>query len=35
MGAVPALGEHTRATLRALGMTDGQLAELRRDGVIA
>ncbi|MFI6684642.1 CaiB/BaiF CoA transferase family protein [Streptomyces sp. NPDC050485] len=35
MGAVPALGEHTRATLRALGMTDEQLAELRRDGVIA
>lgn len=35
MGAVPALGEHTCATLRALGMTDEQLAELRRDGVIA
>ncbi|MFJ4477534.1 CaiB/BaiF CoA transferase family protein [Streptomyces xanthochromogenes] len=35
MGAVPALGEHTCTTLRALGMTDEQLAELRRDGVIA
>ncbi|MGW1868765.1 CaiB/BaiF CoA transferase family protein [Streptomyces mauvecolor] len=35
MGAVPALGEHTRAALRALGMTDEQVAELRRDGVIA
>ncbi|WP_326676488.1 CaiB/BaiF CoA transferase family protein [Streptomyces sp. NBC_01237] len=35
MGAVPALGEHTDALLRALGMTDGQTAVLRRDGVIA
>ncbi|WP_222316114.1 CaiB/BaiF CoA transferase family protein [Streptomyces cavourensis] len=35
MGAVPALGEHTDALLRALGMTDGQTAALRRDGVIA
>ncbi len=35
MGAVPALGEHTGTTLRALGMTDEQVAELRRDGVIA
>ncbi|MGP3638058.1 CaiB/BaiF CoA transferase family protein [Streptomyces sp. 24-1644] len=35
MGAVPALGEHTDATLRALGMTDEQTAALRRDGVIA
>lgn len=35
MGAVPALGEHTDAALRALGMTDERLAELRRDGVIA
>lgn len=35
MGAVPALGEHTDATLRALGMTEGQTAALRRDGVIA
>ncbi|WP_406388990.1 CaiB/BaiF CoA transferase family protein [Streptomyces sp. NBC_00887] len=34
MGAVPALGEHTDATLRALGMTDEQTAALRRDGVI-
>ncbi|MFI8816697.1 MULTISPECIES: CaiB/BaiF CoA transferase family protein [unclassified Streptomyces] len=35
MGAVPALGEHTDALLRALGMTEGQTAVLRRDGVIA
>ncbi|MFE7704809.1 CaiB/BaiF CoA transferase family protein [Streptomyces sp. NPDC057486] len=35
MGAVPALGEHTEALLRAAGMTDEQAAELRRDGVIA
>ncbi|MEU1127588.1 CaiB/BaiF CoA-transferase family protein [Streptomyces sp. NPDC005899] len=35
MGAVPALGEHTDATLRALGMTGEQIAALRRDGVIA
>ncbi|MFI6060126.1 CaiB/BaiF CoA transferase family protein [Streptomyces sp. NPDC051286] len=35
MGAVPALGEHTEALLRAAGMTDEQTAELRRDGVIA
>ncbi|MFG2558653.1 CaiB/BaiF CoA transferase family protein [Streptomyces sp. NPDC048496] len=35
MGAVPALGEHTEALLRAVGMTDEQTAELRRDGVIA
>ncbi|MGQ4446493.1 CaiB/BaiF CoA transferase family protein [Streptomyces griseus] len=35
MGAVPALGEHTDALLRALGMTDGQTSVLRRDGVIA
>lgn len=35
MGAVPALGEHTDALLRALGMTDEQTAALRRDGVIA
>lgn len=35
MGAVPALGEHTDATLRALGMTGEQTAALRRDGVIA
>jgi itaconate CoA-transferase len=35
MGAVPALGEHTDALLRALGMTDEGTAALRRDGVIA
>ncbi|WP_328679650.1 CoA transferase [Streptomyces sp. NBC_00322] len=35
MGAVPALGEHTDALLRALGMTDAGTAALRRDGVIA
>ncbi|MFD7420763.1 CaiB/BaiF CoA transferase family protein [Streptomyces californicus] len=35
MGAVPALGEHTDALLRALGMTDEQTSVLRRDGVIA
>lgn len=34
MGAVPALGEHTDALLRALGMTDEQTSVLRRDGVI-
>ncbi|MGP3984726.1 CaiB/BaiF CoA transferase family protein [Streptomyces sp. KR80] len=35
MGDVPALGEHTDALLRALGMTDTQVAALRRDGVVA
>ncbi|WP_405809305.1 CoA transferase [Streptomyces sp. NBC_00210] len=35
MGAVPALGEHTDALLKALGMTDEATAKLRRDGVIA
>ncbi|MGK5632109.1 CaiB/BaiF CoA transferase family protein [Streptomyces sp. URMC 123] len=35
MGDVPALGEHTEALLRALGMTDTHIAALRRDGVIA
>ncbi|MFK8912159.1 CaiB/BaiF CoA transferase family protein [Streptomyces sp. YS-3] len=35
MGAVPALGEHTEALLRALGMTEELTAALRRDGVIA
>ncbi|MFJ4965000.1 CaiB/BaiF CoA transferase family protein [Streptomyces sp. NPDC088729] len=35
MGAVPALGEHTDALLRALGMTGEQTSALRRDGVIA
>ncbi|MET7987854.1 CaiB/BaiF CoA-transferase family protein [Streptomyces sp. NPDC005281] len=34
MGAVPRLGEHTGAVLRALGMTDTDVAELRRDGVV-
>ncbi|MFJ5553119.1 CaiB/BaiF CoA transferase family protein [Streptomyces sp. NPDC093225] len=35
MGAVPALGEHTDALLRALGMTDAQITALRGDGVVA
>ncbi|WP_198655395.1 CaiB/BaiF CoA transferase family protein [Streptomyces geranii] len=35
MGAVPALGEHTDAVLRAVGMTDEEIAALRRDGVAA
>ncbi|WP_037670395.1 CaiB/BaiF CoA-transferase family protein [Streptomyces griseus] len=35
MGDVPALGEHTEALLRAVGMTDGEVAALRRDGVVA
>ncbi|MFI6286234.1 CaiB/BaiF CoA transferase family protein [Streptomyces sp. NPDC051018] len=35
MGAVPALGEHTDALLKALGMTGEGTAALRRDGVIA
>ncbi|MET9669104.1 CaiB/BaiF CoA-transferase family protein [Streptomyces sp. NPDC006475] len=35
MGAVPALGEHTDALLRSLGMTDEGTAALRRDGVVA
>jgi itaconate CoA-transferase len=35
MGAVPGLGEHTDALLRALGMGDARIAALRRDGVIA
>ncbi|KIF05218.1 CoA-transferase [Streptomyces sp. RSD-27] len=35
MGAVPALGEHTDTLLRALGMTDARIAELRGDGVVA
>ncbi|MFD7812689.1 CaiB/BaiF CoA transferase family protein [Streptomyces sp. NPDC059785] len=33
MGAVPALGEHTVALLRAVGMTDEEIAALCRDGV--
>ncbi|WP_406001758.1 CaiB/BaiF CoA transferase family protein [Streptomyces sp. NBC_00829] len=35
MGAVPALGEHTDALLRALGTTEAGTAALRRDGVVA
>ncbi|MEV6588632.1 CaiB/BaiF CoA transferase family protein [Streptomyces acidicola] len=35
MGAVPALGEHTVTLLRAVGMTDDEIAALRRDGVVA
>ncbi|MFF3335982.1 CaiB/BaiF CoA transferase family protein [Streptomyces sp. NPDC002888] len=35
MGDVPALGEHTEALLRAVGMTDDEVAALRRDGVVA
>ncbi|GKQ36315.1 dehydratase [Streptomyces sp. A012304] len=35
MGAVPALGEHTEAVLRAVGMTDDEIAALCRDGVAA
>ncbi|WP_190034698.1 CaiB/BaiF CoA transferase family protein [Streptomyces fructofermentans] len=35
MGPVPALGEHTGALLRAMGMTDDEIAALRRDGVVA
>jgi itaconate CoA-transferase len=34
MGAVPRLGEHTGAVLRTLGMTDAEVATLRRDGVV-
>ncbi|MEU1592515.1 CaiB/BaiF CoA-transferase family protein [Streptomyces sp. NPDC005708] len=35
MGNVPALGEHTEALLRAVGMTDDEIAALCRDGVAA
>ncbi|MGX4693108.1 CaiB/BaiF CoA transferase family protein [Streptomyces sp. JNUCC 63] len=35
MGDVPALGQHTEALLRAVGMTDDEIAALRRDGVVA
>ncbi|MEU6369717.1 CaiB/BaiF CoA-transferase family protein [Streptomyces sp. NPDC046931] len=35
MGDVPALGEHTETLLRAVGMTDEEIAALRRDGVAA
>ncbi|MEU6272198.1 CaiB/BaiF CoA-transferase family protein [Streptomyces populi] len=34
MGSVPRLGEHTGVALRALGMTEADVAELRRDGVV-
>ena len=35
MGDVPARGQHTGARLRAGGMTDDEIAALRRDGVAA
>ncbi|EDY51868.1 dehydratase [Streptomyces clavuligerus] len=35
MGAVPALGEHTEAVLRSLGVTEAESLALRRDGVVA
>ncbi len=35
MGAAPAPGEHTDATLRALGMTGERIAALRRDEVVS
>ncbi|GAA4926030.1 CaiB/BaiF CoA-transferase family protein [Streptomyces coeruleoprunus] len=35
MGAVPALGEHTDAVLRELGVDAEECARLRRDGVVA
>ncbi|MGW0287606.1 CaiB/BaiF CoA transferase family protein [Streptomyces sp. NPDC003236] len=35
MGDVPALGQHTATLLRAVGMTDDEIAALRRDGVAA
>ncbi|QGV81412.1 CaiB/BaiF CoA transferase family protein [Streptomyces ficellus] len=35
MGAVPALGEHTDAVLRELGVPDDERAALRREGVVA
>ncbi|MFT4195644.1 CoA transferase, partial [Ottowia sp.] len=34
MDAVPALGEHSEAILRALGRTDTDIAALRANGVI-
>lgn len=34
MGAVPRLGEHTGVVLRGLGMTESEVAGLRRDGVV-
>lgn len=35
MGVMPALGEYTGWPLRAAGMTDEEIAALRRDGVVA
>ncbi|MFF0385869.1 CaiB/BaiF CoA transferase family protein [Streptomyces sp. NPDC004286] len=35
LGDVPVLGRHTDALLRAVGMTDDEIATLRRDGVAA
>ncbi|MEV3993248.1 CaiB/BaiF CoA-transferase family protein [Streptomyces sp. NPDC049837] len=35
MGAVPALGEHTDAVLRELGLGDAERVALRREGVVA
>ncbi|RZU28553.1 crotonobetainyl-CoA:carnitine CoA-transferase CaiB-like acyl-CoA transferase [Streptomyces sp. BK022] len=35
LGDVPTLGRHTDALLRAVGMTDNEIAALRRDGVAA
>ncbi|MGW0084884.1 CaiB/BaiF CoA transferase family protein [Streptomyces sp. NPDC003393] len=35
MGEVPALGQHTGMLLRAVGMTEDEIAALRRDGVVA
>ncbi|MEU9923360.1 CaiB/BaiF CoA-transferase family protein [Streptomyces griseoluteus] len=35
LGDVPALGRHTDALLRAVGMTDDEITALRRDGVAA
>ncbi|QKW26816.1 CoA transferase [Streptomyces seoulensis] len=35
MGDVPALGQHTEALLRAVGIPDDEIAALRRGGVVA
>jgi len=34
-GRVPGIGEHTEETLRAVGYSEGELAELRAEGAIA